>query len=180
MAANQDEVSKINKMINEIIRDNVEVVEEAQSETQHEEEVNADKGDQPEEEEQPERAETEEEKYFISQEVKELWNKVLFDKEFICERGFGKVISPFFEVRTKIGWEFFCEHKAPGFSALPREFYANMIGMKDDYVFMRGVWVPLNDRSINEMFKLRDYKHGSKHNKLLENPNYNKIVNRLT
>ena len=180
MAANQDEVNKINKMIDEIMRDNVEVVEEAQSETQPEEVVNADIGDQPENEEQPVRAETEEEKDFISQEAKELWNKVLFDKEFICERGFGKVISPFSEVITKRGWEFFYEHKAPGFSALPREFYANMIGMKDDYVFVRGVWVPLTDRSINEMFKLRDYKHGSKYKKLLENPNYKKIGNRLT
>ena len=138
MAANQDEVNKINKMIDEIIRDNVEAVEEAQSETQPEEEANADKGDQP-EEEQPERADTEEEKDFISQEAKELWNKVLFDKEFICERGFGKVISPFAEVITKRGWEFFREHKSPGFSALPREFYSNMIGMKDDFVFVRGV-----------------------------------------
>ena len=180
MAVNQDEVKKINKMIDKIMRDNVEAIEEAQSETQPEEEVNADKGDQPEEEEQPERVETEEEKDFVSQEEKTLWNKVLFDKEFICERGFGKVISPFSEVITKRGWEFFCEHKAPGFSALLREFYANMIGMKDDSVFVRGVWVPLNDRSINEMFKLRDYKHGSKYKKLLENPNYKKIVSRLT
>ena len=30
------------------------------------------------------------------------------------------------------------------------------------------------------MFKLRDFKHGSKYKKLLENPNYEKIVNRLT
>ena len=78
----------------------------------------------------------------------------MFDKDFVCERGFGKLISPFSEVITKRGWEFFCEHKAPGFSALPREFYANMVGMKDDYVFMRGVWVPFDDRSINEVFKL--------------------------
>ena len=177
MVANQDEVNKINKIINEILGDYVEAVEKAQSAIQPEEEVNA---AQPEEEEQPVRAETEEEKDFISQEAKELWNKVLFDKEFICERGFGKVISPLFEVITKRGWEFFYEHKAPGFSALPREFYANMIGMKDDSVFVRGVWVPLNDRSINEMFKLRDYEHGLKYKKLLENPNYKKIVNRLT
>ena len=53
MAANQDEVNKINKMIDEIMRDNVEAVEEAQSETQPGEEVNAEKGDQPREEEQP-------------------------------------------------------------------------------------------------------------------------------
>ena len=102
------------------------------------------------------------------------------DKDFVCERGFGKLISPFYEVITKRGWVFFCEHKAPGFAALPGEFYANRVGMKDDSVFVRGVWVPFDDRSINEMFKLRDYKHGSKYKKLLESPNYEKIVNLLT
>ena len=66
MVANQDEVNNLNKMIDEIMCDNVEAVEEAQSETQPEEEVNAKKGNQQEEEEQPERAETEEEKDFIS------------------------------------------------------------------------------------------------------------------
>ena len=104
----------------------------------------------------------------------------MFDKEIVCERGFGKLIPPFSEVIEKRGWGFFCEHKAPRFSALAREFYANMVGMKDDFVYVRGVWVPFGDRRINEMFKLRDFKHGSKYKKLLENPNYEKIVNRLT
>ena len=54
MASNQDKVNNLDKMIDEIMCDNVEVVEEAQSETQPEEEVNAEKGNQP-EEEQPER-----------------------------------------------------------------------------------------------------------------------------
>ena len=45
---------------------------------------------------------------------------------------------------------------------------------------MRGVWVPFGDRRINEMFKLRDLKHGSKYKKLVENPNYEKILNLLT
>ena len=40
--------------------------------------------------------------------------------------------------------------------------------------------MPFDDRSINEVFKLRDFKHGSKYKKFLENPNYEKIVNRLT
>ena len=180
MAAKEDEINNLNKMINKIMCDNVEAVEEAQSETQPKEEVNAEKGNQQEEEEQPEREKIEEEKDFISQEAKKLWNKVMFDKDFVCERGSGKLISPFSEVITKRGWEFFCEHKALGFSALPREFYANMVGMKDDYVFVRGVWVPFDDRSINEVFKPRDYKHGSKYKKLLESPNYKKIVNLLT
>ena len=121
MVANQDEFNNINKMIDEIMRDNVEAAEEAQSETQSEEEVNVEKGNQTEKEEQPDRGITEEDKDFISQEAKELWNKVMFDKEFVYERGFGKLISSFFEVIKKRGWEFFCEHKAPGFAALPRD-----------------------------------------------------------
>ena len=123
---------------------------------------------------------TEDDKDFISKEAQELWNKILFDKEFVGERDFGKLISPFLEVIEKKGWGFFCEHKAPGFSALAREFYANMVGMKEESVCVRGVWVPFGHRRINEMFKLRDLKHGSKYKKLVENPNYEKILNLLT
>ena len=120
MAANQDEIANLNKLIDEIMSENVKAVEEVQSKTQPEEDRNVEKGNHPEEEEQPEKEITEEEKDFISQEAKELWNKVMSDKEFLCERGFGKLISPFSEVIKKRGWEFFCEHKAPGFAALAR------------------------------------------------------------
>ena len=109
-----------------------------------------------------------------------MWNKILFDKEFVCESGFRKLISPFSEVIEKRGWGFFCEHKGLGFSAISREFYANMVGMKEDSVYVRGVWVPFGDRRINEMFKWRDLKHRSKYKKLVENPNYEKILNLLT
>ena len=109
-----------------------------------------------------------------------MWNKILFDKNFLGERGFGKLIPPFSEVIKKRGWGFFYEHKAPGFSALAKEFYANMVGMKEDLVYVRGVWVPFGHRRINEMFKLRELKHGSKYKKMVENPNYEKILNLWT
>ena len=180
MAANQDDIANLNKLIDEIMRENVEAVEEVQLEPQPGEETNVEQVTQPEEDEQPEKDATEEDKDFISKEAQELWNKVLFDKEFVCERGFGKLNSPFSEVIEKRGWGFFYEHKAPGFSALAREFYTNMVGMKEDSVYVRGVWVPFGDRRIIEMFKLRDFKHGSEYKKLVENPNYEKILNRLT
>ena len=66
MAANQDEMANLNKLVDKIMRENVEAVEEVQSETQLEEELNAEKGNQPEEDELPEREVTEEEKDFIS------------------------------------------------------------------------------------------------------------------
>ena len=139
MEAPQEDVANINRLIDEIMREDVEAVEEVQSENQFEKEGNVNQGNPPEEEEQPEKEITEEEKDFISSEAKELWNKVMADKEFVCERGFGKLVSPFSEVMKKRGWEFFCEHKAPGFSAPAREFYANMVGMKDDSIYVRGV-----------------------------------------
>ena len=49
-----------------------------------------------------------------------------------------------------------------------------MVGMKDDSIYVRGVWVPFDDRRINEVFKLRDFEHGSNYKKFLENPNYKK------
>ena len=120
-------------------------------------------------------------KDFVSTEAKNLWNRLLADKGFVSERGFGKLISPFYEIIEKRGWEFFCAHKAPGFSAIAREFYANMVGMREDSVYVRGVWVPFkHKKKINEMFKLKELKYGSKFKKLVENPDHEKIIDLLT
>ena len=64
---------------------------------------------------------------------------MLAEKGFVYERGFGKLISHFSEIIEKRGWESFYAHTSPGFSALVREFYENMMGMKEDTVFVRGV-----------------------------------------
>ena len=195
MAANQDDIRDLNKLIDEIMRESVEAVEEVQLEPQPGGGINVEQGTHPEEEEQAvaqgaakrqrtnehvEEEATEDDKDFISKEAHELRNKILFDKDFMGERGFGKLIPPFSEVIEKRGWGFFCEHKAPGFSALAREFYANMVGMKEDSVYVRSVWAPFGHRRINEMFKLRELKHRSKYKKMVENPNYEKILNLLT
>ena len=55
MAAHQEDIANLNRLIDEIMRDIVEAVEEIQTKTQPEEERNVEKGNQPEEEEQPER-----------------------------------------------------------------------------------------------------------------------------
>ena len=56
-----------------------------------------------------------------------------------------------------------------------------MVEMRDDdTVFMRGVWVSFGYKRINEIFKLKDLKHGSKFKKMVDNPNYDKILNLLT
>ena len=69
-------------------------------------------------------------KDFISTEAQALWKNQMVDKSFTSKRVFRKLISPFVEIIEKKGWEFFYAHKAPGFSAMAREFYANMVGIK--------------------------------------------------
>ena len=96
MEANQDDVANLNRLIDEIMRESVEAVEEIQTETQPEEEINVEKGNQPEEDEQPEKEATEEEKDFVSKEAQELWNKVMFDKEFVCAKRFWQTNFPIF------------------------------------------------------------------------------------
>ena len=48
--------------------------------------------------EQMEEGESEEDKDFVSAEAKDIWTKVLAYKAFVCERGFGKLISHFYEI----------------------------------------------------------------------------------
>ena len=48
-----------------------------------------------------EEEETKSEKDFVSAEAKDIWNRLLADKGFVSERGFGKLISPFSEIIEK-------------------------------------------------------------------------------
>ena len=95
METNQDDIANLNKSIDEIMREMVEAVEEVQLEPQPGEEINIEQVSQPEEDEHTKKEATEDDKDFVSKEAQELWNKVLFNKEFVCERGYGKLISPF-------------------------------------------------------------------------------------
>ena len=61
-----------------------------------------------------------------------------------------------------------------------KEFYSNLVGRKDNTVFVRGVWVPYGAKAINEAYRMVGHKHGSKFKKLLENPNFKKIAKKLT
>ena len=175
MAENQSPVTNLNEMINEIMNECVHGEEEVHLEPQPETVTNAEPEAQPEVEEpaEEERAtkrqrtvgptegiETEDDKNFISLEDKALWNKQMADKGFVSERGFGKLISPFAEIIEKKGWEVFFAHKAPGFSTLSREFYANMVGMREDSVYVQGVWVNFEHKRISEVLQLRELKHG--------------------
>ena len=74
---------------------------------------------------------------------------MLADKGFVSKRGFGKLISPFSEIIEKRGWESFCAHTTLGFSTLAREFNSNMVGMREDTVYVRTLGIKESMRCSN-------------------------------
>ena len=87
---------------------------------------------------------------------------------------------PFQEVIEKRGWLLFCEHKAPGFVDVVKEFYVNMVGMKDKTVYVRGRWINFSGEQIDQTYNLNERKNGSEFKKLVKEPYFQKIVDLLT
>ena len=108
------------------------------------------------------------------------WRDKLQHRDFIGERGFNKWVSQFQELVESKGWHLFYEHKAPGFVDVVKEFYANMVGMKDKDVYVRGKWIPFGREQIHQTYNLQERKNGSKFKRLVEKLDYQKIVDILT
>ena len=88
----------------------------------------------------------------VSEEAFSIWKKYYAGKGFVRERGFSKLISPFKELIEQRGWGNFCKHQKSRYAAVVQEFYSNLVGRKDNSVYVRGVWVPFEVKTINEMY----------------------------
>ena len=127
-----------------------------------------------------ERLREEEEDEFVLDEAYFNWRKHYAGKGFIGERGFSQLISSFKELIEQRGWGKLCKHQKTGYAAVVREFYSNLVGRKENPVFVGGVWVPYGAKTINEMYGMEGQKNGSKFKKLMNNPNREKMAKRLT
>ena len=107
------------------------------------------------------------------------WKDKLQYKDFIGESGFNKWISPFQELVESMGWHLFYEHKALGFVDVVKEFYANMVGMKDKTVYVRGRWISFSREQIDQTYNLQKRKNRSKFKRLVEALYFQKIVHLL-
>ena len=101
-------------------------------------------------------------------------------KDFIDERGFSKLISPFLETIEKRGWHLFSKHKNPGSTDVVKEFYLNMVGQREKTCYVIGKWISFNREKIDEAFNLNERKNGSKFERLVKELDYQKIVDLLT
>ena len=117
---------------------------------------------------------------FVSEEAHSNMRKHYANKGFVAERRFKTPITPFKEMIEKRGWGTLCVHRRAGYAAVVREFYSNLVGRKDNTVYVRGVWVPYGAKAINQVYGMAGHKHGSKFKKLLENPDFKKIAEKLT
>ena len=117
---------------------------------------------------------------FVSEEAYSNWKKHYANKGFVAERRFRNPITPFKEMIEQRGWKALCAHQKSGYTAVVKDFYSNLVGRKDNTVFIRGVWVPYGAKAINEAYGMAGHKHGSKFKKLLENPNFENIAKKLT
>ena len=117
------------------------------------------------------RRQEEKEDEFVSDEAYSIWKKHYAGKGFVGERGFSQFISPFKELIEQRGWGKFCKHYKTGYAAIVREFYSNLVGRKDNSIFVRGVWVPYGAENINAIYDMEGQKHGSKYKRLAERPN---------
>ena len=96
----------------------------------------------------------------------------MLHKDFIGERGFNQLISPFREVIEKKSWILLCEHKSTGFAVVVREFYANMVEKKERMCYVRGKWISFDRNEINKTFILKEQKDGFKLKKLQKDPDH--------
>ena len=60
-----------------------------------------------------------------------------------------------------------------------KEFYSNMLGLREKMCYVRGKWISFSREKVDETFNLKERKIGSKFKKLLEELDYQKIVNLL-
>ena len=116
----------------------------------------------------------------MSEEAHSNMRKHYANKGFVAERRFKTPITPFKEMIEKRGWGTLCAHRRSGYAAVVREFYSNLVGRKDNTVYVRGVWVPYGAQAINQVYGMAGHKHGSIFKRLLENPDLKKISEKLT
>ena len=55
-----------------------------------------------------------------------------------------------------------------------------MVGMNDKIIYIRGKWISFSREHIDQTYNLNERKNGSKFKKLVEEPDFQKIVDLLT
>ena len=72
------------------------------------------------------------------------------------------------------------KHMEQGRGTLLKEFYANLRDRKNLTCYVRGKWVPFRERTLSQLYKLKEGGNCSEFEKLKKNPHFDKISKKLT
>ena len=61
-----------------------------------------------------------------------------------------------------------------------KEFYNNIVGMKDKTVYVRRIWISFSREQIDQTYNIHERKNGLKFEKLVNEQDFQKIVDLLT
>ena len=96
------------------------------------------------------------------------------------ERGFLRNNPNFHAfLHNIIHWKKLCEHLNLGVALVVREFHTNLRDRIGSTIFVRGVWVPFDNLTINRFFEIQD-KEIEEYRVLYREPNYDLILKKLT
>ena len=102
-----------------------------------------------------------------------MFKKHSVKKSFIEEREFKEEIK-------RRGWEKLSQHREPGVWALVKEFYANLGEQRNLTCYVRGRWIPFEEKAISQLLGLRPVNDYKEYEQLQENPKFEEIVKELT
>ena len=68
-----------------------------------------------------------------------------------------------------------CKHSGVGRIALVREFYANLGDRKNLTCYVRGKWVPFGERTLSQLFEIKEERDCSEYEELKKNLNLDEI-----
>ena len=60
-----------------------------------------------------------------------------------------------------------------------KEFYLNMVGLKEKTMYVRGRWISFSREKFNQTFNLNERKNGLKFKRLVKELDFQKIVDLL-
>ena len=86
---------------------------------------------------------------FFTNKGVENFKKTFTKKGFVEERGFKELVPPFKEEIKRRRWKML--RVEPGKKALVKEFYANLGDRRNLTCYVRGRWVPFEERAISQL-----------------------------
>ena len=118
-------------------------------------------------------------KKFFNESVVDKFDLISKNRSFIKEKGFHHPDDFFCKTIANKGWRALCQPSRPAATSVVREFYANLASHILKRVWVLGVLVDFNAKSINRYYNLEPVNLEA-YDRLHEYRNYPEVLRMLT